>query len=57
MYIAIIKDGELVNDLLELKSENRNYMRSLQLLCEENGLPCEITEERAPRPVKFKGVE
>ncbi len=42
---------------ITLRSENRNYMRNLELLCWENKLPCQTVVEVVPRAVKFKGVE
>lgn len=54
MYnISIIhKDGTL-----ELKTEVRANARAVQLLAKENEIEVEVTEERAPRPVKFKDVD
>ena len=56
MYTAKImnKDGKGVN--LELKSESRNAMRQLKILCDENKLTCNVTEEVKPREVKFKNL-
>jgi len=42
---------------LTLKSDNRNLMRNLKMLCIENKIPCETVVEQAPREVKFKSVE
>lgn len=57
MYIGIVKTKDGKETLVTLKSENRNNMRYLKILCTENELPCEITEEARPRAVKFKGVD
>ncbi len=48
--------GVVVGAEVTFKSENRNYMRSLELLCEENGYPCVTTVEVTPRIVTFKGL-
>lgn len=56
MFQAVItsKDGKTV--LLKLSSTERRNMRYLMLLCNENSLPCTVTEEVKPRQVKFKNV-
>jgi len=55
VYTAKIKLPEHCEDDLVLKSENRNYMRNLELLCKENELSCVTTVEVKPRVVTFKG--
>ena len=57
MFQATVKVGELKGGKLVLQSENRNLMRSLTILCSENGLECKVTVEVKPREVKFKGVD
>jgi len=57
MFIAVVKELGAEKEYLVFRSENRNYMRNLQLLCKENKLECEVTEEVKPRVVKFKGVD
>ena len=57
MYQATVKVGELKKGELVLKTENRNLMRSLTMLCNENRLECKVTVETKPREVKFKGVD
>ena len=42
---------------ITLRSDKRNYLRNLELLCKENKIPCLTVVEVAPRAVKFKGVE
>lgn len=51
-------EGEPKLEVVEVvfKSDNRNYMRNLELLCEVNGYPCETTVEVTPRVVTFKGL-
>jgi hypothetical protein len=48
------KDGKA--SLLKLSSTERRYMRYLVLLCNENGLPCTVTEEVKPRQVTFRSL-
>jgi len=57
VYQATVKVGELKKGELVLKTENRNLMRSLTMLCNENRLECKVTVEVKPREVKFKGVD
>ena len=57
MFTATIKGVELKDGELTLSSDNRNYMRNLELLCRENKLSCVTTVEVKPRVVTFKGTE
>jgi len=51
-------ESDLKAEVVEVafKSDNRNYIRNLELLCKENDYPCVTTAEVAPRVVTFKGL-
>lgn len=55
MYTAKIALPEYCENELILQSDNRNYMRNLELLCAENKVSCVTTVEVKPRVVTFKG--
>jgi hypothetical protein len=57
MFQAVVKSKDGKTVLLKVSSTERRYMRYLTLLCNENVLPCEVTEEVKPRQVKFKNIE
>ena len=56
MFQATIRKLDAEDVLLKLQSESRRQMFYLRMLCDENHLLCEVTEEVKPRVVKFKGV-
>lgn len=47
----------LSKEPLVLMTDVRSQSRIVVLVCKENGLPVEVTEEVKPRIVKFKGVD
>lgn len=57
MYFLKATKGGESNPLITLKTKERRLARSFVLLGKENGLDVKVTEEIAPRPVKFKGVD
>jgi len=57
LFTIIIRGVKVEGDTVTLTSENRNAARNVQIVCIENKLVCEVTQEVAPRPVRFKGVE
>jgi len=56
VFIVTIKTKGEEKPILELKTEDRARSRSVALLCQENKLECMVTQELAPRVVKFKGL-
>jgi len=56
VYTATIRVEKLEGNTLILCSNNRTYLRYLELLCRENNLPCVTTVEVTPKVVKFKGL-
>jgi len=57
MFTVVIPHPEQGQKAIQFKTDNRNVARMAALVGNVAGVVVKVTEEVAPRPVKFKGLD